>query len=146
MRISFDEYQVNQVFSQIKFITKSKIRKTLNESALVVKNNLKKELRKAKKGAIKDYQAKRRRYPTSPLRRSKAGESLARDTGNSEKKIKSNITGSVIDIGFLKFGNEFNYMKYWEFDVSEGRKRPTMLITKNKSLAKINSIFRKNLK
>lgn len=59
MRISFDEYQVNQVFSQIKFITKSKIRKTLNESALVVKNNLKKELRKAKKGAIKDYQAKK---------------------------------------------------------------------------------------
>lgn len=146
MRIFYSDAKINQIFSRIKFKTKSGLRKTLNESALVIKQQLKAELRSKKSGAIKKYQSQRRRYSASPQLRSRAGESLARDTGQSEKKIKSNINGSKLTVGFLNFGNEFNYVSYWEKEVGESKKRPTLLIAKNKSLSKIQEIYRKNLK
>jgi hypothetical protein len=118
---------------------KTEINKSLQESANIVKENIKKELRSPQKtGTIKTS----RRFRSSPLRRSAPGESLARDTGRSEKLINSsNISSSKIEVGFLENPDGFNYVEHQELE----KNRPTMELSIKKSIDKIQQTFEKNL-
>jgi len=140
IRININSYKA--IIEDIKNNCKVKLKKTLRESCVVVKNNLKKELRSSDKvGELKPL-AYQRRYPASPIRRSAIGQSLARDTGKSERNISYDIENSSAKVGFLSF--EDDYIAKWEF--SKNEKRPTMLNAINKSSESIKKKFEINLK
>lgn len=114
--------------------------RSLNQSASAVKFNIKKELRSPNKsGAVK---TRSRLRGGSPARRSAPGESLARDTGRSERLIDSSKIGSTLmRVGFRKDPAGFDYVSYQE----EVNDRPTMELAIKKSLSTIQDIFEKNL-
>ncbi|MCE2688135.1 MAG: hypothetical protein LW595_06295 [Rickettsiales bacterium] len=142
MRINVNNISYKHIIEDIKNNCKVKLKKTLRESCLLIKDNLKKELKsKDKIGALKSL-AYQRKYPASPIRRSAIGQSLARDTGKSERNISYDIENSSAKIGFLSF--EDDYIAKWEF--SKNEKRPTMLNAINKSSESIKKKFEINLK
>jgi len=116
-----------------------KIASALREISPIGKQDIKSELRsKNKLGKLKSKK-RQARYPASPARRSAEGQSLARDTGASERLITSNVIGSKLNIGFAKNTKDKNgdYVLekelYWE--------RPTVEISMNKTLRKVESIM-----
>lgn len=118
---------------------KQDIRRSLYQSAKVVKTNIKTIMREPKSGVLKPKSSLR--FRASPIRRSAVGEGLARETGRAEKRIaNSNIKNNTIEVGFKK-QNDFDYVKYWEFNG-----RPTLSIAGGRSLKDIKSIFERNLK
>ena len=118
---------------------KREIRKSLYESAKIVKANIKTVMREPKSGAFKPKSSLR--FKASPIRRSIVGEGLARDTGRAESRIaNTNPQNNSIEVGFKK-ENSFDYVKYWEFNG-----RPTLSISGGRSLRDIKSIFERNLK
>ena len=119
---------------------KADISRSLTESANTVKKNIKAELRSPNKtGDLKTS----RRFRASPGRRSASGESLARDTGRSEKLITSSKTsGSKVEVGFAENPNGYNYVAAQE----ESNNRPTMELAIKKSIPTIQKIFETNLK
>jgi hypothetical protein len=105
-----------------------------NQIARIGKQDIKTELRSPKSGEEKS--ARRvARYRKSPARRSAEGESLARDTGRSEKLIASDKVGSRLDIGFLEAQDGNNYVAKWE------PVRPTIKHSMNRTLPKIQAIM-----
>lgn len=107
-----------------------------NQIARIGKQDIKTELRLPKSGEEKS--ARRvARYRKSPARRSAQGESLARDTGRSEKLIASDKVGNRLDIGFLE--NPYG-MDYVAFNEAE-RNRPTIKHSMNRTLPKIQAIM-----
>ena len=126
--------KVSNVFGNIK----SDINKSLVQSTKVIKDNIKAELRSPNKtGSLKK---KRIRFSS---RRSAFGESLARDTGDSERLISSSNIGNLkVEVGFLDNPSGFNYIQFQEIE----RNRPTMEKAVENSLNEINQIFDRNLK
>jgi len=115
------------------------IRKSLYESAKVVKENLKTVMREPKSGILKP--AATRKYTKSPIRRSAIGEGIARETGNAERRIANTTPqNNSIDVGF-KTPSTFDYVKYWELNG-----RPTLAISAQRSIGDIQKIFERNLK
>lgn len=107
-----------------------------NQISKIAKNDIKTELRSPKSGLEKS--ARRvARYKTSPARRSASGESLARDTGRSEKLITAEKEGSKLNVGFLE--NPFG-MNYVAFNEKE-RNRPTIRHSMNRTLPKAQAIM-----
>lgn len=134
---NFRALQVELNAVQLKM--KREIRKSLYESAKVVKDNIKTVMREPKSGAFKPKSSLR--FKASPIRRSAVGQGLARDTGRAESRIASTSPqNNSISIGFKK-ENSFDYVKYWEFNG-----RPTLSISGGRSLRDIKSIFERNLK
>jgi hypothetical protein len=126
--------QVNKLKNQ----ARSDIRKSLLESANLIKKDLKTIMREPKEGVLKPPSLRNR---LSPIRRSAIGEGLARDTGNAEKLIANmHIKNNSIDVGF-KAPYLFNYIKYWE---EHGR--PTLGIAAQRNVENIRDIFQRNLK
>lgn len=120
---------------------KMDISRSLHQSSTLVKINIRKEMRSPKSG----YQ-KTKITPLSPIRRSRAGQSLARDSGDSAKLIStSKLTGSATEVGFKKDPRGFDYINFWENEAPEKFQRPTMELAIKKSLSKIQDIFEKNL-
>lgn len=120
---------------------KMDISRSLHQSSTLVKINIRKEMRSPKSG----YQ-KTKITPLSPIRRSRAGQSLARDSGDSAKLIStSKLTGSATEVGFKKDPRGFDYINFWENEVQKKFQRPTMELAIKKSLSKIQDIFEKNL-
>ncbi len=118
---------------------KSDINLSLKEAGTLVKSNIKAELRSPNKtGATKPS----RRFRASPRRRSAPGESLARDTGASERLISSEKTGnSKMEVGFKENPYGFDYIAYQELE----RNRPTVQFAVEKSFDEIQNIFERNL-
>lgn len=134
---NFRALQVELNAVQLKM--KREIRKSLYESAKVVKDNIKTVMREPKSGAFKPKSSLR--FKASPIRRSAIGQGLARETGHAESRIAStNPQHNSISVGFKK-ENSFDYVKYWEFNG-----RPTLSISGGRSLRDIKSIFERNLK
>ena len=119
---------------------KADIARSLTQSTTEVKKNIKSELRSPNKtGTVKTS----RRFRSSPGRRSAPGESLARDSGRSERLISSSgVSGSKSEVGFLENPNGYNYIAGQE----ELNNRPTMEIAIKKSLPRIQKIFESNLR
>lgn len=118
---------------------KRELRKSLIESAKVVKSNIKTVMREPKHGVFKSKASLR--FKASPIRRSALYEGLARDTGRAESRIANTPPqNNSIDVGFKK-ENSFDYVKYWEFNG-----RPTLSISSGRSLKDIKNIFQRNLK
>ena len=111
-----------------------------NKIAKVGKEDIKKELRSPKSGVAKSKRALR--YKASPARRSAKGESLARDTGASEKLIASSKEGDKLKIGFLENPYGMNYVAYHE----EENRRPTIKKSRERTLPKIVSIMNETFK
>ncbi|MFT6842663.1 MAG: hypothetical protein ACJASR_001432 [Psychroserpens sp.] len=134
MRITanFDKRILN--ISSITGNIKSNFSRALDQSGELIEQNIKSELRSANKtGTIK----------RTGSRRSAPGESLARDTGKSEKLIGSNKVGSnKLYVGFAPNTLGYDYIKEQE----ESNNRPTMELAIKKSLNKIQSIFDSNMK
>lgn len=104
--------------------------------ARIAKQDIRTELRSPKSGEEKS--ARRvARYKLSPARRSARGESLARDTGRSEKLIATDKVGNRLDVGFLENPHGMNYVAYNE----EERNRPTIKHSMNRTLPKIHAIM-----
>lgn len=150
--VNFDSRILN--ISSIVGNIKSNLNKSLKESAIVIKNNIKAELRSPNKsgtlvttfaagktsalGASR-YGRRSRRYSE---RRSAKGESLARDTGASEQLIASSLkNNSQLEVGFLENPHGFEYIKYQELE----QDRPTVKKAVENSLKEIERIFDKNL-
>jgi hypothetical protein len=142
MKITVNINSYKGIIEDIKNNCKVKLKKTLRESCVVVKNNLKKELRAGDKVGVLKSLAYQRRYPASPIRRSAIGQSLARDTGRSERNISFDVENSSAKVGFLSF--EDDYIAKWEF--SSKQKRNTMSNAIDKSLESIKRKFETNLK
>ena len=120
--------------------TKSNLSRAMTESAKLVKDNIKAELRDPNKTGTAKPKSRRR---ASPARRSAAGESLARDTGASERLISSDKTSDTsVKVGFKENPFGFDYVAYQELE----NNRPTMQKAVEKSLKGIENIFDKNLK
>lgn len=110
---------------------KNNIQKSLRESAEAVKDSIKQEMNGAKSGKLNRKTGRRR---------SAAGESLAKDTGDALTRLTSISSGfNSIDVGFERGDNE--YMKEWE-----NSNRPTLKKAAEASISKIEAIFRKNLR
>ena len=120
---------------------KMNLSRSLRQSSTAVKINIRKEMRSHKSGVVK-----RKITALSPIRRSRAGQSLARDSGDSAKLIStSKLTGSATEVGFKKDPRGFDYINFWENEVQKKFQRPTMELAIKKSLSKIQDIFEKNL-
>lgn len=119
--------------------TRANINRSLRMSGKLVKFNIKKELRSPNKTGV---EKKNIRSRVSPLRRSAIGESLARDTGASERLIASNLQGESLIVGFKPNPFGFDYVAFHE----EENNRPTMKKAVENSLRGIDYIFDKNLK
>lgn len=118
---------------------KREVRRSLIDSAKVVKSNIKTVMREPKSGVLKPKSSLR--FQASPIRRSAVGQGLARETGRAESRIaNTNPQNNTIDVGF-KRENSFDYVRYWEFNG-----RPTLSISGGRSLRDIKSIFERNLK
>ena len=102
------------------------------ETADLIKSNIKAELYGPKTGVINTNAPRGRR--------SKPGQSLARDTGASEKLIDSEISSNTMAVGFKRNPKGFDYVVH-----HEERFRPTMELAIKKSLAEIERIFERNL-
>jgi hypothetical protein len=116
---------------------KTNINKSLKESSQVLKKNIKEELRSPNKtGALKS--GRRKRFSE---RRSASGESLARETGASERLISSqSLSNSTVEVGFLENPFGFDYVAYQELE----KNRPTVEKAGENSLKEIETIFDKN--
>lgn len=102
---------------------------------------IKQEMRSPKSGT-----PKRRINRWSTANRSMAiSEALARDTGNAERKLASEVNGSTAIVGF-KFDDNFNYVRYWEFHAPKQQRRYTMKISFQKNKGKITSDFKSSFK
>lgn len=132
--------------------TKTNIARSLKMSSKLVKSNIKKELRSPNKSGtlVANFNGKksanvntaygiRRRFSE---RRSAVGESLARDTGASERLISSEIQGNTMKAGFKENPFGFDYISYQENE----KNRPTLKKAVEKSERGIDYIFDKNLK
>lgn len=120
---------------------KMNLSRSLKQSSTAVKINIRKEMRSPKAGF-----EKKNLKVLSPIRRSRAGQSLARDSGDSAKLIStSKLTGSSTEVGFKKDPKGFDYINYWENEAQKKFQRPTMELAIKKSLSKIQDIFEKNL-
>lgn len=115
--------------------------KAFSQIAPIAKQDIKTELRSPKSG-IRKPKARIARYRASPARRSAAGESLARDTGRSEKLIAAQKNIDSLSIGFLESPDGDNYVSNWELDGD----RPTIADSRTRSLEKINSIINRHFK
>ena len=120
---------------------KIKRNKVFREIAPIAKADIKTELRSPKTGASKSAR-RTARYSASPARRSASGESLARDTGRSEKLITTSKEANKLDVGFLENPWGLNYVAYNE----EERNRPTIKHSYNKTLPKIIAAVNRNFK
>ena len=118
-----------------------KIASALREISPIGKQDIKSELRSKKKTGVKKSPRRLAKYPASPARRSARGESLARDTGSSEKLITSDVIGSQLNIGFAKNGKD-NYVAENELYYD----RPTVEKSMNKTLRKVESIMNSKFK
>jgi hypothetical protein len=120
---------------------KGDIARSLKESTNIIKKNIRKELRDPNKtGVLKPLS---RRRSGSPRRRSAPGESLARDTGNSERLISSiKISNTRRYVGFKKDLNGFDYLAFQE----NQRNRPTLQKAVAKSVNEIKLVWQKNLR
>lgn len=131
---------------------KTNINKSLKESSQVLKKNIKEELRSPNKtGAfVKGFSkgknstyaitasGRRKRFSE---RRSASGESLARETGASERLISSqSLSNSTVEVGFLENPFGFDYVAYQELE----KNRPTVKKAGENSLKEIETIFDKN--
>jgi hypothetical protein len=99
------------------------------------------ELRSRKSGVSKSRN-RASRFRISPARRSAWGESLARDTGASEKLITTQKVGNNLNVGFLENPYGFNYVAFNEIE----RNRPTVRKAKEKTLPNVIAIIGKNFK
>lgn len=118
-----------------------KIASALREISPIGKQDIKSELRSKKKTGREKSKKRQAMYPASPARRSARGESLARDTGASEKLITSDVIGSQLNIGFAKNGKD-NYVAENELYYD----RPTVEKSMNKTLRKVESIMNSKFK
>lgn len=120
-----------------------KIRRSqaFREIARQGKIDIKTELRSKKSGNPKS--ARRiSRYRASPVRRSASGESLARDTGASEKLISSSQQGDILKVGFLANPIGWNYVAEQE----ESNNRPTIKKSMGRTLPKVIAAMNRNFK
>jgi hypothetical protein len=125
--------------SPLKSAISAAINKSLSETSVVLKKAIKDELRSPKKsGELKP----RSRYKAFSERRSAAGESLARDSGASEKLISSSKFANTARVGFKVNPYGFDYVGFHEAE----NNRPTVAKALKKSKYKIHSIFRNNIK
>lgn len=123
---------INTIIGNIK----TKRSQAFRQIARVGKDDIKTELRSPKSGEEKS--ARRvARYKLSPARRSARGESLARDTGRSEKLIATDKVGNRLDIGFLENPHGMNYVAFNE----EERNRPTIEHSMKRTLPKVQAIM-----
>lgn len=118
---------------------KIKRSKAFREISKIGKEDIKTEMRSTKTGRPKP-QAILSRYRLSPARRSAAGESLARDTGASERLIASVKDVDKLKIGFKNDPNGDNYVL--EHEISNNR--PTVRKSMERTLPKARKIFLKN--
>lgn len=126
---------------------KTKRSQTFREIAREGKADIKVELRLPKSGTAK--LARRKKYGrtilagrVSPARRSASGESLARDSGASEKLISSSKQGDSIKIGFLDDPLGFNYVAFHE----DENNRPTIKKSMQRTLPKMIAAVNRNFK
>lgn len=133
---------IPKIPSPIKFIGNIEIKrnKTFKEISVFAKEDIKKELRSPNKKGRKKPLALITKYPLSPARRSAKGQSLARETGKSEKLIASSIESDKLKIGFLKNPNGDNYVREHELE----NDRPTISESQKRSLPKIIKTINKN--
>jgi len=120
---------------------KSRTSRAFSEIAPIARDDIKKELRSPKSGAAKPAR-RLARFRLSPARRSATGESLARDTGQSEKLIKTNKKQNNLEVGFLENPFGFNYVAYQELE----NRRPTIKKSRERTLPKVISIVNRNFK
>lgn len=124
---------------------KADIARSLEQSASLVKKNIVAELRSPNKSGTevgKSIISQGRRIRRFSSRRSAKGESLARDTGRSEKLIDFEMSGSKsVEVGFKSNPQGFDYVAYQELE----KDRPTMQKAIANSIEGINNIFEKNL-
>lgn len=119
---------------------KIKRNQAFREIAKEGKADIKVELRSPKSGNSKP--ARRiSRYRNSPVRRSASGESLARDTGASEKLITSSQEGDSLKVGFLQNPSGVNYVRNQEEDNNRPTVRKSMERTLPKAIAAMNRNF-----
>jgi len=125
-------------------IVKDHISSFLEEASKIIEKNIKAELRSPNKTgtAVGDFSySQGRKFKRFSKNRSAVGESLARETGKSERLISSTRVGSrAMEIGFLDNPNGFDYVAYHEEDNS----RPTLKNAVDKSLKEIEAIIDKN--
>ena len=139
IQVSSNSIQVAMEMKKFAQATRMNIRRSLQESVAIIKDNTKAGMREAKSGVAKPKSSLR--YRASPIRRSAIGEGLARDKGDAEKLLASNVNAnSTAQVGFKNNQRGLNYVKYWE-----EKGRPTLASGVNKSLNNIQSIFNKNL-
>lgn len=142
LRITNNISQVKSNFKTLAADIKSRKIKVLREIAKAGKESIKEELRSPNKTGTTKSARRRARYRRSPERRSAVGESLARDTGVSEKLITSTLNNSSVDIGFKENPFGFNYVAWQELE----NERPTIAESLTRTSIKIRDILNKNYK
>lgn len=118
---------------------KTKTSKSFREISKIAKDDIKTELRSPKTGRVKPI-ALTSRYKASPIRRSARGESLARETGASERLITTQRGVGVLRVGFKNNPSGDNYVLVHELR----NYRPTVRNSMNKTLPKFVKIMQKN--
>lgn len=129
-----------------KGLIRANISRFLDEASKIVEKNIKAELRSKNKTGTEvgdSSYVQGQRFKRFSTRRSAVGESLARETGRSERLISSEKVGSTgVKIGFEENPLGFDYVAFHE----EENNRPTMQLAIDKSLKEIESIMDKNFR
>lgn len=117
---------------------KNKRSRAFREIAKIGKADIKKELRSSKTGQFKpEYLISR--YRASPVRRSAAGESLARETGASERLITSQKELDKLHIGFKNNPSGDNYV----YEHETANNRPTIGKSKRRTNPSVIKVMQK---